>query len=172
MSDRKFIEVGKHRFNIDNPCRQQIVEMLCEVIADTMQVFDFGAKKHPDSGDTPNFLTPEGNKCELKVRGKSALGHVAKAFEAPGALDDESRLPHLLHAVSSLAIMYIRHKRNIVHPNDQQESKMRIGEWIILEKDDSIRMRAKIAMMEKQILQLIEELRKDREVMRKHIKGN
>jgi hypothetical protein len=99
-------------------CRQQILDMLDEVASDTMQVFDFGAAKHPDSGDTPNFLMPAGNKCELRVRGKSVLGHAASSFENPGALDSESNLPHLLHLISSACILYIRHKRNINHPND------------------------------------------------------
>ncbi len=116
--NRKFIEVGKHRFNVESPCRQKIVEMMCEVVEDTMQVFDFGAKKHPDSGDTPNFLTSEGNKCSLKDRGSSCLRHNARTFMYPEAIDEESGLPELLHLISSVAIMYIRHKRNIVHPED------------------------------------------------------
>lgn len=99
-------------------CRHKIVQMMAEVSEDTMQVFDFGAKKHPDSGSTPNFLTPEGNKCSLSVRGKSALGHVARAFMQPGALDHESNLQHILHAIASLSIIYIRHKRGIIHPED------------------------------------------------------
>lgn len=95
--------------------------MLEEVMKDTMQVFDFGNKKHSDSGDTPNFLTPAGNKCEIEVRGKSILGHAAKSYCNLGALDDESNLPHLLHLISSAAILYIRHKRNIQHPLDVVE---------------------------------------------------
>lgn len=104
--------------NIMSPCRHKIVQMLEEVLNDTMLVFDFGAKKHPDSGDTPNFLTPAGNKCSLKDRGSSILRHHAKAYENPGALDEESGLAHLLHGIASDAILYIRHKRNIVHPED------------------------------------------------------
>jgi hypothetical protein len=102
-------------------CRYKIVQMLTEVFEDTMQVFDFGAQKHPDSGDTPNFLTPAGNKCSLKTRGKSVLGHNASSFCNPLALDDESGLPHILHAIASDAILYIRAKRNIVHPEDERD---------------------------------------------------
>lgn len=105
---------------LNSPCRQKIQQMLEEVFVDVMQVFDFGAQKHPDSGDTPNFLTPNGNKCSLRDRGSSMLRHHAKAFENPGALDDESNLPHLLHGIASDAILYIRHKRNIVHPIDDE----------------------------------------------------
>lgn len=102
--------------------RAKILDVMCEVANDTMSVFDFGAEKHPDSGETPNFLTPEGNKCSLKERGSGALRHVARTFMNPGQLDDESKLPELLHAISCLAILYIRHKRNITHPLDKQES--------------------------------------------------
>lgn len=106
-------------------CRQKIIDMLSEVALDTMQVFDFGAQKHPDSGDTPNFLLPNGNKCGLKVRGKSILGHAASSFEHPEALDSESGLPHLLHLISSACIIYIRNKRNITHPLDEDANTIR-----------------------------------------------
>jgi len=99
-------------------CRQRIVEMLMETIIDTMEVFDFGAKKHPDSGDTPNFLTPNGNKCEVKTRGSSILRHAAQCFGNVKATDDESNLPHMLHLIASAAILYIRDKRKIIHPED------------------------------------------------------
>ena len=72
-----------------SPCRQKIVQMLGEVMSDTMQVFDFGAQKHPDSGDTPNFLTADGNKCSLRERGSSVLRHAARTFMHPAALDEE-----------------------------------------------------------------------------------
>ena len=101
-----------------NKGRKKIIEMLCEVMADTMKVFDFGTTKHPDSGDTPNFLIPEGNKCSLKDRGSSILRHHAEAYLNPGKLDDESNLAHLLHGIASDAILYIRYKRNIIHPDD------------------------------------------------------
>ena len=98
--------------------RQKICNMLLEIAMDTMQVFDFGAQKHPDSGDTPNFLTPEGNKCSLKERGSGVLRHSARTFMHPEAVDEESNLPELLHLLASVSILYIRHKRNIVHPED------------------------------------------------------
>lgn len=98
--------------------RDKILQMMEEVVQDTMKVFDFGAAKHPDSGDVPNFLTPEGNKCSLKDRGSSALRHVARTFMNPGRLDDESGLPEILHAMACLSILYIRYKRNIRHPDD------------------------------------------------------
>lgn len=104
--------------NLKSPCRQKILEMLAEVITDTMQIFDFGAKKHPDSGDNPNFLMPEGNKCSLYERGSGVLRHGARTFMNPGKLDDESGLSEYLHLLASVAILYIRHKRNIVHPED------------------------------------------------------
>lgn len=111
--------IEKHYNNLkQNECRQKIVYMLNEIASDMMQVFDFGAAKHPDSGDTPNFLMPNGNKCSLTERGKSILGHAARTFENPGKLDDESGLPEYLHLLSSVCILYIRHKRNIVHPLD------------------------------------------------------
>jgi hypothetical protein len=103
-------------------CREKIVQMLEEVLNDTMQIFDFGAKKHPDSGQTPNFLTPMGSKCEVKVRGSGVLRHAAQSFGNPAALDDESNLPHLLHLISSAAILYIRNKRDIAHPNDKEDT--------------------------------------------------
>ncbi len=105
----------------DSSCRRKIKEMLAEVMNDTMQVFDFGARKHPDSGEIPNFLTKEGNKCELRARGSSILRHAAQSFGNPAALDDESNLQHLLHLIASSAIIYIRHKRNIVHPVDENQ---------------------------------------------------
>ena len=101
-------------------CRQKIIDMLCEVMNDTMQVFDFGAAKHPDSGDTPNFLTPEGNKCSRRVRGNSCLHHAAD-LRAGEEADWESGLSPALHLIASAAILYIRHKRNIIHPQDDIE---------------------------------------------------
>ena len=99
------------------PCRLKIGQMLSEVFEDTMQVFDFGAKKHPDSGDTPNFLTPEGNKCSLEVRGNSCLHHAAD-LRAGKTKDWESGLSPALHLIASAVILYIRQKRNIQHPLD------------------------------------------------------
>ena len=92
--------------------------MLSEVLFDTMQVFDFGAKKHPDSGDTPNFLEKDGNKCSKHDRGSSILRHSARTFMHPEILDSESNLPEILHLLASVSIMYIRNKRNIIHPQD------------------------------------------------------
>ncbi len=99
-------------------CREKILNMLCEVVNDTMQVFDFGAAKHPDSGDTPNFLEKDGNRCSKKDRGSSVLRHAARTFMHPETLDEESNLHELLHLISSTAILYIRQKRNIIHPED------------------------------------------------------
>jgi len=99
-------------------CRQKIVDMLEEVLKDTMKVFDFGVSKHPDTGETPNFLTPEGNKCSKHDRGSSILRHAARTFMHPECKDSESNLPELLHLLSSVCIMYIREKRKIVHPLD------------------------------------------------------
>lgn len=104
-------------------CRQQILDMLDEVITDVMKVFDFGAKKHPDSGDTPNFLTPNGNKCSLTVRGNSCLHHSADV-RAGVTADHESGLHPALHLISSAAILYIRQKRNITHPEDSVENSI------------------------------------------------
>jgi hypothetical protein len=101
-------------------CRSKIVAMLAEVMTDTMQVFDFGAEKHPDSGDMPNFLTPNGNKCSLHERGSSVLRHSARTFMHPEMLDEESNLSELLHLLASVSIIYIRHKRNIQHPSDAE----------------------------------------------------
>lgn len=99
--------------------RMVILAMLEEVLKDTMQVFDFGARKHPDSGHTPNFLTPEGNKCSLKVRGNSCLHH-SSDVRAGETEDHESKLHPALHLIASAAILYIRQKRNIVHPDDEK----------------------------------------------------
>ncbi len=101
-------------------CRNKIITMLEEVLSDTMQVFDFGAEKHPDSGDDPNFLTENGSKCSKHDRGSSVLRHGARTFMRPEALDDESGLPELLHLLSSISILYIRHKRGIIHPDDRK----------------------------------------------------
>jgi hypothetical protein len=101
------------------PCRQKIIQMMTEVMTDTLTVFDFGAKKHPDSGNTPNFLEVDGNKCSLRERGSSVLRHGARTFMDPGRLDDESNLPELLQLIASASILYIRHKRNITHPLDE-----------------------------------------------------
>ena len=114
----KYIEIGEHRLKCISPCRKIIIEMLAEILVDTMQVFDFGATKHPDSGDTPNFLQVNGNKCSLRDRGSSVLRHAAETFMHPEAIDEESKLPHLLHLLASVSILYIRHKRNITHPLD------------------------------------------------------
>ena len=92
--------------------------MLDEVKWDIMKVFDFGAQKHPDSGDTPNFLTAAGNKCSLHERGSGVLRHGARTFMNPDKVDDESGVSEYLHLMSSVAILYIRHKRGIVHPDD------------------------------------------------------
>ena len=100
-------------------CRQQIVDMLEETVTDVMQVFDFGAAKHPDSGDTPNFLTANGNKCSLRERGSSVLRHAARTFMHPEIVDDESGVNEYLHLLASVCILYIRHKRNIIHPTDE-----------------------------------------------------
>jgi hypothetical protein len=108
--------------NVSAIARQKILDVVAEAAEDVMQVFDFGAAKHPDSGDTPNFLTPNGNKCSLKDRGSSILRHAARTFMDPGMLDEESNLPELLHLMSSIIILYIRHKRNIIHPKDEESS--------------------------------------------------
>lgn len=114
-----YIELLKRELINSELCRQKIVEMLAETMYDTLKVFDFGAKKHPDSGDTPNFLTPAGNKCSKHERGSSILRHGARTFMRPELTDEESGLPELLHLLASVSIIYIRHKRNIVHPNDE-----------------------------------------------------
>lgn len=106
-------------------CREKIFQMMTEVTNDTMQVFDFGAVKHPDSGDTPNFLTPEGNKCSLYERGSSVLRHGARTFMNPKMKDIESGLPELLHLLASVSIMYIRQKRGITHPSDVSPSDVK-----------------------------------------------
>ena len=98
-------------------CRQQILDMLDEVASDMMQVFDFGNRKHPDSGNTPNFLTPNGNKCSITVRGNSLLHHSADV-RAGVKQDHESGLHPALHLIASAVILYIRQKRNIIHPDD------------------------------------------------------
>lgn len=97
---------------------QKIQDMLIEVARDTMHVFEFGAIKHPDSGDIPNFLTKNGNKCSLRERGSSVLRHAARTFMNPALRDEESNLPELLHLMASVAILYTRQKRNITHPQD------------------------------------------------------
>lgn len=102
-----------------SPCFAKIVDMLAEVMTDTMQVYEFGAKKHPDSGETPNFLMENGNKCSKHDRGSSILRHGAATFMEPELLDKESKLPELLHLISSVSIMYIRQKRKIIHPDDE-----------------------------------------------------
>ena len=61
-------------------------------------------------------------KQTKRDRGSSTLRHHAKAYENPGALDDEYGLPHLLHGIASDDILYIREKRNIVHPMDAQHT--------------------------------------------------
>lgn len=101
----------------NSPCREKIQQMLLEVFVDVMKVLDFGAQKHPDSGDTPNFLLPEGNKCSRTVRGNSCLHHSADV-RAGITADHESGLHPALHLISSAAILYIRDKRKIVHPDD------------------------------------------------------
>lgn len=103
------------------PCREKILQMMAEVMDDTLQVFDFGAKKHPDSGNTPNFLLPEGNKCARHERGSSILRHAARTFMQPDMKDMESGLPELLHLLASVSIMYIRTKRGILHPDDAKD---------------------------------------------------
>ena len=103
-------------------CRNQIIDMLQEVLEDTMTVFDFGAAKHPDSGNTPNFLMPDGNKCSMTVRGNSCLHHSAD-LRAGSRADEESGLHPALHLISSAAILYIRQKRNIIHSDDELRSK-------------------------------------------------
>lgn len=108
----------KHRNEIE--CRKKIEAILQEVLNDTMQVFDFGAAKHADSGSTPNFLTVNGSKCSLHDRGSSILRHAARTFMHPGVLDEESELQELLHLMASISIIYIRHKRNIVHSDDEE----------------------------------------------------
>ena len=102
-----------------NECRQKILDALEETMNDTMQVFDFGAQKHPDSGNTPNFLTPNGNKCSLYDRGSSILRHAARIFMNPLVLDKESGLPEIQHLLASISMYYIRAKRGIVHGDDK-----------------------------------------------------
>lgn len=99
--------------------KNMIKYMLEEIAEDTMQVFDFGASKHPDSGDIPNFLMPNGNKCDRVSRGSSCLRHAAEVYGDSRA-DWESGIHPALHLIASAAIMYIRHKRNIIHPLDEK----------------------------------------------------
>jgi hypothetical protein len=107
----------------ENACRQKIIDMLWETMQDTLTVFDFGAVKHPDSGDIPNFLTEDGNKCSLKERGSSVLRHAARTFMYPEMKDEESNLPELLHLMASVSILYIRQKRKIIHSDDAVSEK-------------------------------------------------
>lgn len=104
--------------HMNSACKASIKQMLQEVMNDVLQVFEFGATKHPDSGSTPNFLTEEGNKCAHKDRGSSCLRHAAELY-AGKQHDDESNLHPALHLISSAAIMYIRQKRDIIHPGDK-----------------------------------------------------
>lgn len=113
------LEFFRKEDNMTTECRQKIINMLDEVKEDVMKVFDFGAQKHPDSGTTPNFLMKDGNCCGLKNRGSSVLRHSARTFMNPGLKDEESDLSELLHLMASASILYIRHKRNIVHPDDE-----------------------------------------------------
>ncbi len=111
--------MAKLKINNIKNCRQQILDLLAEVMTDTMQVFDFGAAKHPDSGWQPNFLTENGNKCSLTVRGNSCLHHAADV-RAGVKQDHESGLHPALHLIASAVILYIRQKRNIVSPEDKK----------------------------------------------------
>lgn len=113
----EYRELEKLRLDERFECRDKIIQVLNEVSKDVMQVFDFGAKKHPDSGNTPNFLTPNGNKCAHRERGSGCLRHAAEAY-ARNKSDAESGLNPLLHLIASAAILYIRQKRNIIHPED------------------------------------------------------
>jgi len=113
------IERLKRELLRSDTCRQQIIEVLMENVLDTLKVFDFGHQKHPDAGDEPNFLLPDGNKCSKHERGSSILRHAAHTFMQPEILDEESGLPEMLHLLSSVCIMYIRHKRNIIHSEDK-----------------------------------------------------
>ncbi len=114
----EYVEIT-NRYKKTNQCRQQIAEMVEEIALDVMQVFDFGAKKHPDGGDTPNFLTTAGNKCSLHDRGSSVLRHAARTFMSPDMKDEESDVNELLHLIASASILYIRQKRHIIHPLDK-----------------------------------------------------
>lgn len=118
-----------------NKCREKIIQMLDEVLTDTMHVFDFGAQKHPDSGDEPNFLTPNGSKCSKFDRGSSILRHAARTFMSPDMNDKESGTNELLHLISSAAIMYIRQKRRIVHPEDRCSEENWPHERLVIEED-------------------------------------
>ena len=103
-----------------NPkCRETINQMLEEFKQDMMAVFEFGNRKHPDNGETPNFLMPEGNKCSLEARGNSCLHH-ASDTRAGKTEDHESKLHPALHGGASFAILYIRHKRGIKHSDDSK----------------------------------------------------
>jgi hypothetical protein len=102
--------VGIHCMDEKDLCRQKIMQML---------------RKHPDSGDIPNFLMEDGNKCSLHDRGSSILRHAARTFMNPTMKDVESGLPELLHLMSSVAVMYIRTKRGIVHPQDDEQARRR-----------------------------------------------
>lgn len=101
----------------------KIIQMLVEVLEDTLKVFKFGASVHPDGGDTPNFLTPNGHKCSKHDRGSSILRHAARTFMRPEIKDKDSDLSELLHLIASASIMYIRHKRNISHPEDEVKNE-------------------------------------------------
>lgn len=123
------IPIEKIQAAVNSSCRKQIVDMLEEAVKDTMQVFDFGASKHPDSGATPNFLTPAGNKCSLHERGSSVLRHAARTFMHPELKDEESEVLELLHLIASASILYIRHKRAIVHPTDNHSDEQTEPTW-------------------------------------------
>lgn len=111
--------MGRMRdYLVEDACKREIQLMLDEVMKDVMKVFEFGAIKHPDSGMVPNFLMPNGNKCSLEIRGNSCLHHSAD-LRAGKKQDHESGLHPALHLISSACILYIRQKRNIVHPDDK-----------------------------------------------------
>lgn len=98
---------------------QKARKILHECADDAVKVFEFGCNKHPDSGTELNFMQKDGNKCSLHDRGSSILRHGARTFMHPELLDEESGLPELLHLLSSVCIMYIRHKHTIVHSDDE-----------------------------------------------------
>lgn len=105
---------------MSNEAEIKLIRFMDEVFDDVMRVFAFGADKHPDSGDTPNFLMEDGNKCQHKVRHDSCFHHTAESFCGSKA-DHESGLHPLLHLISSSAILYYRQKHGIVHPDDEEK---------------------------------------------------
>ena len=80
---------------------------------DILKVLEMGAVKYSPNG----WLEPNGKRTSFKEYHDSAFHHLACSY-AGIENDEESGLPHLLHATVNMLMLYTRQQRGLKNDKD------------------------------------------------------